>query len=293
MSGGTARALAELVRLPAVLSVPGDVLLGEAASGRPASPGRLAALCASSSCLYLGGMALNDWADREVDAQERPDRPIPSGRVSPGTALELAAGLTAAGLAAAVVGGGARALGVAVPVAAAAWGYDLVGKSTALAPLSMAAARSLDVLLGASGGSIARALPAAGVVGAHTVVVTGLSRHEVEGGDDTAARNALLGTVAVTTAAAALAARRATARGRLAAGLGLLAAYAATVGSAQDRARRTADAPTIQRAVGAGVLGLIPLEAGLMAAQGRVRTAVAVAGLWPLARGLARRRSVT
>lgn len=315
--GGTVRAVAELVRLPAVLSVPGDVLLGEAAGGRRTSPGRLAALCLSSSCLYLGGMALNDWADREVDARERPHRPIPSGRVSAGTALGVAAGLTAAGLVAAAAGGGARGLGVAVPVAAAAWGYDLVGKSTAVAPLSMATARALDVLLGASGGSLARALPAAGIVGAHTAVVTGLSRHEVEGGDATPGRNALLGTAAVTAAAAALAARRAGASAstsllredgegwavalgtgraeprRLVPALGLLAAYAATVGAAQDRARRTADAPTIQRAVGAGVLGLIPLEAGLMAAQGRVRTAAAVAGLWPLARTLARRRSVT
>ena len=64
--------LAELVRLPAVLSVPGDVLLGAAASGQVGNVGRTAGLVASSSCLYLAGMALNDYADRDVDAVERP-----------------------------------------------------------------------------------------------------------------------------------------------------------------------------------------------------------------------------
>ena len=90
------RAVAELVRLPAVLSVPGDVLVGAAASGQVRDVPRAAGLAAASSCLYLAGMALNDYADREVDAVERPGRPIPSGRVTPGFALGLAGGLTAA-----------------------------------------------------------------------------------------------------------------------------------------------------------------------------------------------------
>ena len=75
--------VAELVRLPAVLSVPGDVLVGAAVSGQMRDVPRTAGLVAASSCLYLAGMALNDYADREVDAVERPGRPIPSGRVSP------------------------------------------------------------------------------------------------------------------------------------------------------------------------------------------------------------------
>ena len=79
MSLPAAADLAELVRLPAVLSVPGDVLVGAAASGQVREIPRTAGLVASSSCLYLAGMALNDYADRDVDAVERPGRPIPSG----------------------------------------------------------------------------------------------------------------------------------------------------------------------------------------------------------------------
>ncbi|MFD1114081.1 UbiA family prenyltransferase, partial [Sphaerisporangium aureirubrum] len=88
------RALAELVRAPAALSVPGDTVAGAAASG---TLGRATAgLAAASVCLYWGGMAANDWADRELDARERPERPIPSGRISPRPALGVAAGVTAA-----------------------------------------------------------------------------------------------------------------------------------------------------------------------------------------------------
>src|SRR6478672_4866578 len=88
--------LAELVRAPAALSVPGDVIAGAAASGA-LSP-RTPALAGASVLLYWAGMAANDWADRRLDAEERPERPIPSGRVSPGTAFGIAAALTGAGL---------------------------------------------------------------------------------------------------------------------------------------------------------------------------------------------------
>jgi len=97
------RDLAELVRAPAALSVPGDIVAGAAAAG-VLGPRTLGLAC-SSVCLYWAGMAANDYADRELDAVERPERPIPSGRISPRAAAALAAGLTAAGLAAAGLAG--------------------------------------------------------------------------------------------------------------------------------------------------------------------------------------------
>ncbi|HSI81342.1 MAG TPA: UbiA family prenyltransferase, partial [Solirubrobacterales bacterium] len=175
------QAVAELVRLPAVLSVPGDVLLGAAAAGRAGDVPRAAGLATASSCMYLAGMALNDYADREIDARERPGRPIPSGRVTPGFALGLAGGLTAAGVATAAAIDGLRALKVAAPLAASVWAYDLALKRSAAGVPGMSACRALDVLIGAGPGGARRALPAAGVVGAHTAVVTGVSRREVEG----------------------------------------------------------------------------------------------------------------
>src|SRR5688572_18228245 len=143
-------ALAELVRAPAALSVPGDVVAGAAAAG--VLDRRTAGLACASVCLYWAGMAANDWADRDLDAAERPDRPIPSGRVSARAALGVAAGLTAAGVAVAGAAGGRRALAVAAPLAAAVWAYDLRAKNTVAGPFTMAACRALDVLLGASTG---------------------------------------------------------------------------------------------------------------------------------------------
>ena len=102
--GPVQRDLAELVRAPAALSVPGDVVAGAAAAGVLGR--RTPVLAASSVCLYWAGMAANDWADRELDARERPGRPIPSGRVSPPAALAVAGVLTAAGLA--IAGAGRR-----------------------------------------------------------------------------------------------------------------------------------------------------------------------------------------
>ncbi|HWK24933.1 MAG TPA: UbiA family prenyltransferase [Solirubrobacter sp.] len=279
--------LAELVRLPAVLSVPGDVLVGAAVTGQVRDVPRTAGLVAASSCLYLAGMALNDYADREVDAVERPGRPIPSGRVSPGFALALAGALTAKAALLAVAADGRRALAVTVPLAAAVWGYDLALKSLPIASASMSACRGLDVLMGAGAHGAQRALPAAAVVAAHTAVVTEVSRREVTGGDSAVPKRALAATLGVAVAGAVLSRRK---RG---AALALIGAYAAVVGRAHAEAARDPSPARMQRAVGAGILGLIPLEAGLLAGTGAVAPAAGVATLWPLAKRAAKKRAVT
>ena len=286
------RAVAELVRLPAVLSVPGDVLVGAAASGQARDVPRAAGLAAASSCLYLAGMALNDYADREVDAVERPARPIPSGRVTPGFALGLAGGLTAASAALAVAADGPRALKVLGPLAATVWAYDLALKETPAAVSGMSACRALDVLMGSGAHGARAALPSAAVVGAHIGVTTTVSRSEVQGATARLPRAALAATAGVAAGATALAASRGSATRTLAAA-GLVGAYAAAVGRAHADAARDPSPARLQRAVATSVLGLMPLEAGLLAGAGALVPAGGVAALWPLARGLARRRSVT
>jgi hypothetical protein len=278
--GAPVRALLELVRAPAALTVPGDAVAGAAASGWPFGR-RTLALTGASVCLYWAGMALNDYADRDLDARERPERPIPSGRVTPGTALGVAAGLTSGGLGLAAAAGGRRALRVALPLAATVWAYDFALKPTPLGPVAMAAARALDVLLGAGGARAA--LPAALTVGAHTLAVTVLSRSEVDG-----ATPALPAAALAATAGVRVVAGRA---GPLASAL--LGTYALTTGRAQYAAVRDPAAATIRRAVGAGILGMIPLQAGLIARTGAWRPALAVAAAFPLARALSRKVSPT
>lgn len=274
--------LAELVRAPAALSVPGDVLAGAAAAG--ALDRRTPALAGASVLLYWAGMAANDWADRRLDAVERPERPIPSGRVSPSAALGLAAGLTAAGVALATAAGGRRAAAVAVPLATAVWGYDLAAKNTAAGPAVMAACRGLDVLLGATGGRLARALPAALTVAAHTWTVTALSRREVTGADRRLPQATLAGTALVA----------ATALGRAdPVPVALAAGYATRYGSAQARVLADPSPGRVRAAVAAGITGLPALQGALTARAGSRLLGLVVAAAAPLGRRLARLVSPT
>lgn len=269
----------ELVRGPAALTVLGDTLAGGARGVLPPL---------SSVCIYWAGMALNDYADRELDAVERPERPLPSGRVTPTQALGIAAGLTAAGVALATVSLGPRGARTAILLSATVWAYDLVLKQTAAGPAAMAAARGLDVLLG--GGPRAGAV--AGVVAVHTLGLTTLSRGEVDGGD----RGSTAVALAATSTSALVASRLALGApggARSALGAALVSAYAVTVGGAQVRAAKDPSAATVRKAVGAGILGLLPLQGALVTACGRGGLGAALAALHPLAKRLAKRVSPT
>ncbi|MGW0943041.1 SCO3242 family prenyltransferase [Streptomyces sp. NPDC002623] len=284
--------LAQLIRMPAALSVPGDVLAGAVASAGTPRP-RIVATMASSVALYWAGMALNDYADATVDAVERPQRPIPSGRVARRTALATACGLTAAGLGLAALGGGRRALGVALPLTGLVWAYDLRLKSTSAGPAAMAGARALNVLAGADPGRRAAALPAALLVGAHTYTVTALSRHEVSGAPRAVPVATLAGSAATALAAAALPTwRRRDPAARIGAAAGALG-YLATYGTAQARAAREPSAENVRGAVGTGILSLMPLQASLTAGGGGAALAGILAVAHPLARRLARKVSPT
>lgn len=270
--------LAELVRFPAALTVPGDTLAGAAAAGRVGP--RSAALPLASICFYWAGMALNDYADRDLDATERPERPLPSGRVRPGHALAAAVGLSVSGMGIAALTGGRSAARTAGALAGVVWAYDLVLKEGPLGPAAMAAARGLDVLLGASaaGRTSAGTGPAA-LLALHTAGVTLLSRGEVHGAAATTARVATGATV-VTALGTAL-------RGRALLPCALAVTYAATVGRAQAAAVATPDAGTVRRATGVGIHGMIPLQAAL-AADRSPAAAWGILAVGPIARAASR-----
>ncbi|GGY42249.1 SCO3242 family prenyltransferase [Streptomyces djakartensis] len=311
------RAWAELLRLPALFSVPGDALAGTAATGAPPNARTLLAI-GSSLCLYEAGMALNDWADRDIDAVERPHRPLPSGRVHPAGALTAACALTGAGLALATAAG-RPALAVAAPLAATVWAYDLGLKHTPAGAVAMGAARGLDLLLGAAAGTgrTRRALPSAALLGAHTLAVTTVSRQEARGGSPLAPLAALAATALLTRhvtksreeppaerqgAAApvlpgpqAALPRRSAPTTQPTAHLtaALAAAYAATTARPYFHATLNPSPPLTQRAVGAGIRATIPLQAALTARSGSTATALLITALAPLGARFARKVSVT
>ncbi|MFD8693079.1 SCO3242 family prenyltransferase [Streptomyces sp. NPDC059651] len=297
----TAGAWAELLRVSALFTVPGDALAGAAAVGR--RPGRSTALAAGASlCLYEAGMALNDWADRDEDAVDRPHRPIPSGRITPRAALTAAGVLTGAGLVLAARAG-RPALTVAAGLAATVWAYDLRLKHTPAGPAAMAAARGLDLLLGATATGAApapratrTALTAAALLSTHTYAVTAVSRHETRGGSSTAPLAALAAVAAIGGAvvregpASRGAARGAPARILLTA---LTGAYLRTAARPLAHVALNPSPPLTQRAVGGGIRSMIPLQAALAARAGAAGTGLALMGLVPLARALSRKVSPT
>ena len=178
-----------LLRLPNHATAVADVLAGWLLIARPetvaAPPAAFWAVATASLLLYAAGMVLNDVFDRELDAVERPERPLPSGQISPTAAAWVgwlaASGGVAAGIAAAMLSGHAAVAGVAAVLAAAVYVYDRHAKATPAGPLVMGSCRSLNWLLGmtAAGGpsTAAEWLPVAGM-GVYVVGITLFARFE-------------------------------------------------------------------------------------------------------------------
>lgn len=176
----------ELVRLPAVFTAPADVLAGLAIAGLTGAaiaPGAALALIAASAAIYCAGMGANDLFDAEVDARERPGRPIPSGRVSRGGAwaMVLVLQLVGLGLAWSVGPASLAAAGFTVLLT---YLYNTGSKDGRFGPVVMGLCRYANALIGISivgfqvdDGLLALPLGTAFYV----TMLTMVSQHEVDG----------------------------------------------------------------------------------------------------------------
>ena len=101
---------------------------------------KLAVVLVAGSMLYLGGMVLNDVFDLDIDRRERPERPIPSGRVPATVAATVGWGLVVVG--ALLPWSISIATGVvAVVVAGLVLLYDRIHAATAWSVVVMAGCR--------------------------------------------------------------------------------------------------------------------------------------------------------
>ena len=178
----------QLMRIPTVFTALSNILCGYLITHKlttaelPQHPD-LWLLLISSAGLYLGGMVLNDVFDAALDAIERPERPLPSGRISRRAAAVFGSLLLIIGVGcAAAVGMGS--LLIAGLIVAAVLLYNGLLKSTIAAPLGMGTCRFLNLMLGASAGttltSVWQTTPmtvAAGL-GIYIVGVTVFARNE-------------------------------------------------------------------------------------------------------------------
>ena len=260
-----------LVRAPAVFSALGDPIAGLLLDDDDFSAGRASRLSAASAMLYLAGMALNDLADRDDDARDRPERPIPSGAVSPRAAALIGGSLLLGGVLAARRGG-ARWTGPALAAMIVAYDFQLK-RSATLGPMAMGACRALSLLMGveASRGVVTRrGTEGALLLGAYVAGLTLIAR-----GETGTARTTELRTGAGLAAGALLA----TAVRGGPASVAWSAATAALAGPAVRRAVVAPSPKTVGPAVGALIRAIPALDGGIAGTRGPVPAAVFLAML--------------
>ena len=105
----------------------------------------------AGSCLYTGGMVLNDVFDVTIDCQERPSRPIPSGRISIGNASRMGSILLVLGIGMAAVAGRGQwpPVIIATTIAVLSVIYDATHLRSAISIIPLSICRGLLYPLGA------------------------------------------------------------------------------------------------------------------------------------------------
>jgi UbiA prenyltransferase family protein len=177
--------LGRVSNLPTVWT---NVLAGAVLAGGPLEAGTLAALILSLSLFYVGGMYLNDAFDREIDARERPERPIPSGLISAREVFAIGFGLLVTAVLVLMAVSLRRAplphwLPVASGLALAAviTYYDAVHKRDPLSPVVMGLCRVLTYVIAAvavAGTLPGRVVAAAAVLLSYLIGLTYVAKQE-------------------------------------------------------------------------------------------------------------------
>jgi 4-hydroxybenzoate polyprenyltransferase len=133
-----------LLRLGRVSNLPTvwtNVLAGTVLAGGAWQSARIALVLVAMSLFYVGGMYLNDYFDRDIDARERPNRPIPAGEISANAVATAGLAMLGAGvLMLATTGSIAAVMGLIL--AALIVAYNLFHKGVALSPVTMGLCRA-------------------------------------------------------------------------------------------------------------------------------------------------------
>jgi 4-hydroxybenzoate polyprenyltransferase len=277
-----------LARLANIVTAISDILAGvtiaAALSVTAIEPEPIMFLILATVGLYGGGVVFNDVFDAELDRIERPERPIPSGLISTWEASVFGGVLLVGGIMSAMFVSIFPTGLLALAIAVAALIYDKWGKHHAIAgPLNMGLCRGLNLVLGMSLGGIE--ILDIVYIGAITMI----SRGEVHGGKSaTMVWAAML--YAIVIGSISYAAYRYF--NLLYTALFLLA-FALLIYPSLIRAMRDPSGKNIGKAVKAGILALIVMNASWAAAFGSLYTALFILLLLPLSIFLARLFAVT
>jgi 4-hydroxybenzoate polyprenyltransferase len=182
----TALSLGRVSNLPTVWT---NVFVGTALAAGPVRPLQIAGLLSGISLFYVGGMFLNDAFDREYDRKYRPERPIPSGKVSAAQVffwglVMLAAGIATVTLTCALGRPGVGfwlPVGSSIVLVALILFYDATHKADPLAPVTMGLIRGMVYVTASLGITVSlqgSTLLAAGTLTAYVIGLTYLARQE-------------------------------------------------------------------------------------------------------------------
>jgi 4-hydroxybenzoate polyprenyltransferase len=137
--------LSTLLRLGRVSNVPTvwtNVLAGSIIAGGAQFPNEIVPIILAMTAFYVGGMYLNDYFDRAIDARERPGRPIDAGEIRAGSVLSIGFGLLVLGVMLMMpFGTGAVVCGLLLGSVIVL--YDVWHKGNALSPVVMGSCRAL------------------------------------------------------------------------------------------------------------------------------------------------------
>ena len=142
-----------LVRLPNLFTLPSNILVGMATVSSLAftltSFSQFLLLVTISVLLYCVGIVLNDLYDFDIDKKERPNRPLPSGKISRRSAIVLVAIFSTVALILSLQVSFST-LVISSILFSVIFGYDKYLKNTYAGPFTIASARVMNILLGTS-----------------------------------------------------------------------------------------------------------------------------------------------
>jgi 4-hydroxybenzoate polyprenyltransferase len=242
--------------------------------------------------LYGGGVVFNDVADAKLDKTERPERPIPSGKASVMSAGILAACLLLLGIGAAWQVSVLSGL-IALSVAALAVLYDFWGKHQHLfGPVNMGLCRGGNLLLGVSiVPAIVQEMWFLGLIPViYIAAITMISRGEVHGGNRRALQGGLYMYGFIILAILLLSAVAGSAWWQV---VPFILLFSYLIFPPLLNALRKQEPKLVGKAVKAGVLSLIVLNASIASAFAGWELGVLVLVLLPLSVWVARSFAVT
>jgi len=272
-----------------------DVLAGIAISGYFLGVGQeflpVFLLCLSTIGLYGGGIVFNDVFDAGLDKIERPERAIPSGAVSIGEATLLGIILLGMGLSAAFAFSVWSGI-IAFLIIIFALVYNKFGKHHPfLGPLNMGLCRGLNLLLGIS--ILSLSLQNYYFLGIIPLIyifsITMISQGEVHGSN----RNKLYTGAFLYLIVIGFILYSAYQQQNLLFATFFLIAFAWMIFKPLFVAIKDPVGRNIGKAVKAGVISLILMDAAWASAYGQIYFALLIAALLPLSLWLAKRFAVT